>query len=175
MKYLTSPFRVVLHASISILLACSSLWAQNKINLSIGAGIPELVNIGARYQLEQTQLGIGFGVIPLKNETLVSVLTDASWHFWGFSELTERRPWFGRMGLNYMRDETKTFIEEFLFLNLRIGRDLNFSKKFGMDIGAGIIIQLLEAEKVKTSSDGWNLDPDFSVLPGFGLGFFYRL
>lgn len=148
---------------------------QEKVNISVGIGLPELLNVGVRYQLEQAQIGIGFGSMPLKDESLISVSGDLYYHFGGLSELSNRRPWYGRIGLNYLREETETFIDKILYLNLRIGRDFNISKKIGIEIDAGAIFQLFNDETRKQPSNGWNFDFEFPVLPSFGIGLFYRL
>ncbi len=37
---------------------------QEKVSLSSGSGIPELINVGIQNRIEQTQIGIGFGFFP---------------------------------------------------------------------------------------------------------------
>jgi hypothetical protein len=150
-------------------------FGQEKVNISAGFGLPELLNVGVRYQLKQTQMGIGFGFMPMKNESVISFSGDAYYHFAGLSELSDRRLWYGRIGLNYMRDETKTLVDKYIYLNLRIGRDFNISKKFGVEIDAGAIFELFNDKLRKEPSSAWNFDLEFPVLPSFGIGLFYRI
>jgi hypothetical protein len=161
----------------SIFLFCcgNQSFGQEKVNISAGIGLPQFLNIGVRYQLKQTQVGIGLGTMPVKDEGIVTVSGDISYHFAGSSELSDRRPWYGRIGLNYLRDETRTLVDKYLYLNLGIGRDFNISKKIGIGIGAGAIFQLFHDTKRKEPSSGWGLDINFPVLPGFGIGLFYRI
>lgn len=147
---------------------------QEKVNISVGVGMPELIHLGARYQLKQIQVGIGVGTWPVRDESMFSFSGDLFYHFAGTSELSDRRPWYGRAGLNHLREETEYTIYKYLHLNLRFGREFNISKRMGIEIDAGAIFQLShqEIEKVPTSS--W-IDLEFPVLPSAGIGLFYRL
>lgn len=165
---------------ISILLGifsfCSGnpLFGQEKVNISAGIGLPELINVGVRYQIDQMQIGISFGSVPVKDESLISVSGDIFYHFAGLSEFSNRRPWYGRVGLVYLRDETNTFIKKYLFLNSRVGRDFNVSEKIGVQIDAGVIFQLYNDQVKKEPSNGWDFDLNFPVFPSFGAGIYYR-
>ena len=74
--------------------------------------------------------------------------------------------------MNYFRDETKTVIYNYLFLNLKIGREFNISKRVGIALEAGGLVLLMYKEVEKTPSDSWG--PEIPVLPGVGVGIFYR-
>jgi len=54
---------------------------QEKVNLKVGASYPEILHIGARYQLKQFQFGgyVGTGV-PLY-EDVYTLSGDVSYHF----------------------------------------------------------------------------------------------
>lgn len=88
---------------------CNQLFGQEKVNISLGMGIPELLNLGIRYQIKQVQAGISFGTLPTNTESLISVSGDIYYHFGGISELSNRRPWYGRIGLNYLQENTNSF------------------------------------------------------------------
>jgi hypothetical protein len=161
--------------SIFSFCCASQLLGQEKVNISAGMGLPELLNVGLRYQLKQAQIGISVGSVPLKDESILSVSGDVYYHFAGLSELSDRRPWYGKVGLNYLRDETKTLVDKYLYLNLRIGRDFNISKKIGIEIDAGAIFQLFNKTVRLEPSGGWSFDINIPVLPSFGAGLFYRI
>ncbi len=150
-------------------------FGQERVNLSVGMGLPELLNIGVRYQVDQVQYGLAFGFIPLKEESLISVSGDVYYHFSGFTRHSNRRPWYARMGLNYLRDETSGILDQYLYLNMRVGRDFNFSEKFGLNIDAGVFIQLLRDKENKLPPGGIHFDLEFPLGPGLGIGFFYRI
>ncbi len=138
--------------------------------------MPELLNFGVRYQLSQAQIGVSYGSVPSTGaEGLFSISSDVYYHFGGMTKLSERRPWYARIGLDYVRDETASSIENDLFLNLRIGRDFNISKKVGVEIDAGSLFQLSKKETIKKPSNGWHLDLNFPVLPSIGVAVFYRI
>src|SRR6478735_1147570 len=120
-------------------LCCSNQsFGQEKVNISAGVGFAEFLNVGVRYQLKQAQIGISLGSLPRKEGSLISVSGDYYGHFAGSSKLSNRRPWYGRAGLNYIRDEDSTHNDKYVYLNFRFGRDINISKKLGIQIDAGI-------------------------------------
>ena len=49
---------------------------QEKVSISAGIGIPELLNVGVQYQLNQVQLGLSIGSMPIKDESLFSISGD---------------------------------------------------------------------------------------------------
>jgi len=154
----------------------NQVFGQEKVNISAGIGLPELLNIGVRYQLDQAQIGLSIGSMPVKDESLISLSGDFYYHFGGSSKFSDIRPWYGRIGLNYVRDETETSVDKYLYLILRIGRDFNLSKKFGINIDAGLGPQLFHDEIMKKPSTSWfNLDFEFPVIPALGICLFYRI
>jgi hypothetical protein len=156
----------------------NEVFGQEKVNLSIGVGSPELYNIGVRYQLEQAQIGISYGIIPgYYNGRVFSISGDLYIHFGGNSKFSERHPWYFRIGISYLRDETSYTIHKYTYLPIRVGRDINFSKKIGMAIDLGVVIELndKEIQKQPTSSFWSFLENDTSILPGLGITLFYRL
>lgn len=151
------------------------IFGQEKLNLSAGTCLPELLNIGVRYQLKQTQIGLSVGSLPLKDERIVSVSGDLYYHFAKVSELSERRLWYGRVGLIYLNNETKSLIGQYFCLNIRIGKDFNLTKSVGFEIDAGVVFLLSSKETRKEPASAWSLHLKFPILPSIGLGFFYRI
>lgn len=154
----------------------NQLFGQEKVNISAGFGFPELINLGVRYQIKQIQIGMSVGTYPVKDEELMTISTSADiyYHFGGFSELSSRRPWYGRIGLNYLFYETKTFIDKSIGLGLRIGRDFNISKKIGIEIDTGVFSELYFDRKGKYPYE-YDYNPGFNIYPSFGIELFYRL
>lgn len=150
---------------------------QEKINLVTGFGFPEALNLGVRFQQKQLQVGFSAGLLQLENEKTRSFSGDIFYHFGGVSNLSSRRPWYGRAGLNYFDDETEFREDKYLYLNLRVGRDFNLSKRLGIAIDAGLVFELQHDEVVKKAESGldWDFDIDFPVLPSVGVVLFYRL
>ena len=153
----------------------SQVLGQEKVNLSIGAGIPEWLNIGIRYQLEQTQIGMSIGTLPLNsNQSIFSISSDLFYHFGGHSKLSARRPWHGRVGLNYFRNETEFLIKKSTSIYARLGRDFNISKKIGVAADAGLGFKLLHNEIEKKPQDCW-VNFEYNVIPSISISVFYRL
>lgn len=174
MKNLLYFSRCTLFLCLLTFIPFNQLPAQEKVNLSAGFGLPELLNLGVKYQLEQTQLGLSVGSFPAEDK-LFCISGAVYYHFAGTSELTSRRLWYGRFGLTYLYDETDALIDKYLYLDLRAGRDINFSKTVGMEIELGIVFQLSKDETRKKTSGWFDLDLDFLLLPAFGVSVFYRI
>ena len=149
----------------------NQLLGQEKVNVSAGIGSMELINVGVLFQGNQNQLGFSFGFIPDKDGGAFSFAGDVYYHFGGSSDLSDRHPWFARFGMLYLRTESKTYIDKYVFLNLRVGRDFNLSKKIGIVLDAGPMIQLFTLESENKPSSDWN----FPVYPGLGIKLFYRI
>jgi hypothetical protein len=153
------------------------MFGQENVNISVGIGLPELLNINVGFPLEQAQIGVSIGTMPVKNERLISLSGDIYYHFSGSSEFSDIRPWYGRIGLNYLRDETERILDKYLYLNLRIGRDLNISHKIGIALDAGVMVEIFNEYIEKIPCTGWFCGGvlDFPVLPSLGIRLFYRL
>jgi hypothetical protein len=76
-----------------------------------------------------------------------------------------------------LRDETERILDKYLYLNLRIGRDLNISHKIGIALDAGVMVQIFNEYIEKIPCTGWFCGGvlDFPVLPSLGIRLFYRL
>ena len=157
------------------LLAFSLLCiSQKRVNVTLGIGMPELLNIGVRYQANQTQLGLSVGSLPLKDETIISISAETYYHFAGRSQLSTRWPWYVRFGMNYLRNETKTVLDKYLYANLRVGRDFNISEEIGINIDIGLTIEVIWDMTIK-EPPGQLFNIDFPILPGLGFCLFYRI
>ncbi len=157
---------------MTVYISCKS---QEKINVSAGAGIPELINASVKFQFNQSQIGFSLGSMPASDESLLSLTGMAFYHFAGNSSYSERKPWFFRGGFDFLRDETRSITDKYLYLDLRLGRDLNLSDRWGVGLDAGPLIQLFHDRTSKNETTGWfNLDIDFPVLPCAGICLYYR-
>ena len=138
-------------------------FGQEKFNISGGFGFVDLLNIGARYQLKQDtlQLGISIGI----GQEIQAISGDVFYHFGGYSKLSTRRPWYLKGGFNIIHESSEEYSDWAPLLNLRLGRDINLSKKVGLNLEAGLgyspFVRLLMEET--------------KVIPSFGIYFFYRL
>ncbi len=161
---------------LSLLLSCgaNNLFGQKKVDISAGIGVPEFINICARYQISQTQIGFGIGYFPDKDNSIFSLSGDLFFHFGGVSELSNRHPWHIRSGISFLKIESETVYDNFWLLNLRIGREINFSKKIGVGIDAGPGILLFHKHEQKQPDSGtWDMAPP--VWPSAGISVFYHI
>jgi hypothetical protein len=160
---------------LMVILSFNKASSQERINLATGIGIPEFLYGGLRLQLGQIQVGGSVGTFPLDGkEKILSISGDIFIHFAGKSHFSKRRPTYFRTGIVYMKDESPDFIDKYTYLNLRIGRDLNISKKFGFNLDGGIIVEL-QQERVVLTNDDFSFDFDTPVVPSASFGIFYRL
>ena len=158
------------------------IFGQGKVSLSAGLGIPELINVGIQYRIEQAQIGIGFGYFPQSSGgsdslsifswgTLKSLSGDIYYHFGKMPKSPDLidHPWYVRLGFAYTREERSDKNNDGIFLSARIGRDLNISARIGIGIDLGInMIHYLSDPSIPSY---------FSLfgLPGIGIKVFYRI
>lgn len=155
---------------------CGKVFSQEKYNITVGAGLPESFNVGIWYQFKNSQAGGTIGYMPSPYTPYVIISTAYITHFAGHTELSNRQPWYMRFGLDYMRSENSLWIKEEGFLNIRVGRDFNFTKRVGFSIDGGLVFWLLHNSIDKhPQPNKWNLDAIIPVLPTIGTRFFYRL
>ena len=160
--------------SIIILLCIGNKgFAQEKVKLSVGIGIPEGLNIGVRIPIKQTQIGFSFGAWP-KYGCFLSFSGDFYMHFGGTSKFSDRHPWYSRGGFNYLHSETSTLIKKSVYFNFRIGREISISKKIGIELDIGPGFLLFHDQIEKTAKEIYSTYP-YQVFPFFGIAVFYRL
>lgn len=151
----------------------NATYAQERVNFTAGFGIPELINVGVRYQLdEHSQLSLSAGTDLL----MFSLSGDIFYHFAGSTPLSWRRPWYARAGLSYWQSDNEFATETWLWFNPRVGRDFNISGRWGISVDAGVALRLQNEEVTKKSgTNPSNINIDYPVLPGLGVAVFYRL
>lgn len=152
---------------------------QEKFNITGGIGLMELINLGGRFQFNQTELGFSVGTFPYKDEDIISLQANLLYHFAGASSLSPRRPWYFRTGLTYSRFENENSLDKLFSLDGRIGRDLNISKKFGVQFDIGVLIflshEVKEKKPIENNWFNWNINLDNEVGAIMGITFFYRI
>jgi len=132
----------------------NQLFGQEEVSISTGFGLPEALNIGIRYQIHD-QAKIGLSVGWWEND--ISLSGDYYYHFGGSSKFSDIRPWYVRIGLNYVLDWwTGSY--------LRVGRDFNLGKSFGISIDAGLMYNFTYRKH--------GLHPFITV---YGVSLFYRI
>lgn len=154
----------------------STLSAQNGICLTGATGIPELLSLGVRYQTGQAQFGASIGSLPLGSETIISLMVDGFYHFGFVSDRSSQGIWYGRVGAAYLREETDSFRDTYIYSNFRMGRDFNFSEAITLSVDAGLLVQLNKERLVKKSSSGTiDFNFQFPIFPSISTTIVYRL
>lgn len=170
------PFFITL---LFLILFSLEIIAQDDLKWTIRGGIDKKTSwkIGARYQENQSQFGLSFwpGVgkkSRLSNST--SIQFDYIYHFAGNSPLSTRRPWFAKNAITYQIAPNTNYKTHTWYYYLHLGREFNFSPKFGIYGDLGLDTRLSENYKKKTP-DAWppdDIPSPFSV--GFEIGAFFR-
>jgi len=152
----------------------SNSYSQEKINVSAGIALPELLNAGLRYQFRQAQWGLYAGVNP-GNANEIAVSTDLSLHFGKIPKFSPRKVGYVKFGITYLREESDFSSAKSTLLTGRIGRDINLSRKFGLGIDGGVLFKLHTKRIEKQPS--WFEDTELFpiVFPAAGINLFYRL
>ena len=153
MRNIFKPLSCFLLITTFFFSSGGQIFGQGKVSLSTGFGLPEALNISLRYQImNQSKIGVSVGW--WQNE--ISFSGDYYYHFNGSSKFSDMHPWYGRFGLSHVLDWwTGTY--------LRVGRDFNLSKSFGINIDAGLMYNF-------TYRQHGNV-PMFIV---YGINLFYR-
>jgi len=121
-----------------LLIPWEQISGQEKVFVSAGLGLPELLNVGIKYQIsEQSKIGLTAGWWPSYSEDNISFSGDYYYHFGGSSEFSELRPWYARIGLNWIPD---WWLDSYL----RIGRDFYINRSLGVSLDAGLMYNFSE-------------------------------
>ncbi len=138
--------------------------SQNNVSASLGVGLPELINIGARYELPPIKFGMSIGTAFTGDYALSG---DVYYHFGGRSQLSEVPPWYIRANLTWWQFNKILFIDlgEAVLLGIRVGRDFNVTENFGVSIDGGIIpVSFFSGKKIP-----------FSFIPTVSFSVYNRL
>lgn len=164
MKSKIRQIPLILLVVIFFFISGIKVHGQGKVNLSAGIGYPELLNVGLRYQLNQTQLGLSIGGFPgsTYSGNLLSLSGDFYYHFAGLSKYSDLRIWYGRIGINCSRESLTEIIVSWNS-NLRIGRYFYFAKNFGVGMDGGLNYHF--------NSD---ITGNPTIAPATGICCFYR-
>lgn len=166
---------------LTILISCvSSVRSQGNVTLTSGIGFPEMINIGARYQMKNVQLGSSIGYFNSGAES-ISFCGDLFIHLGDKKELTDLPPWFMRIGLNYTRRESDTKINKYTYLNWRAGRDIYFTRNWGISVDLLVAFRISNKETLKTNEQCTSFC-NFEIFsfkgnsyPGAGVSLFYKI
>ena len=144
---------------IIIFLMCSAhpgLYAQeakdhtpNGIRPTIGFSLPELLHIGAHYQMDDVQCGLSIGSFPIDNGSIITYSADVIWHMFG---------------------EKNELHNKWSYAHLRLGHEFALSNFIALHIDAGLMFALQHDEIEKKPRNSWfNVEFNVPVLPSIGI------
>jgi len=144
---------------------------QSRLELAGGYGVPGLFNLGIKYG-QNVQVGAYGGIYPFMwyGDRVVdwSCGLDFIYHFTGKSKYVEQAPWYLLGSLAYHHLNVIDPYERYdISVCPRIGRTLNFSGKWGLNLDVGLFIPL----SMTPDYDSY----EFKFLPSGSLGLFIRL
>ena len=162
-------FRLLLF--FAFFLSSLHLQAQEKITMTFGAGVPEMINFGLQYQVRNTRIGLSAGYLKLDYaDRYFAGNADYYFHFGGQSKKASRKPWYLRTGIQYLRNEFFG-VYNYWLTNFRVGREFHFNKDFGFFVEPGFALQIYFYDNDPGSAE---LLPEPIVAPGLGFGLFYQ-
>ena len=170
MKNRIRSFSRIILICTSLIFSYGQLFGQGKVNVSAGIGMPEAINLGFRYQINQSQVGGSAGWWPgdpdaflFNFSNVFSFSGDYYYHFAGTSKYSDLKPWYVRPGLNCLLIDFDPEIDTIVDIYLRIGRDIYLTDKGGFSLDGGVLFFPFD------SGDGFR-----SVIPALGTRLFYR-
>ncbi len=167
-------FRVVIFLLLLHILPISTVHAQSNANIPkvrgiIGFSIPELLHVGARYQLDDIEIGVSVGSFKSTGQ-LLTLNADCIVHVFEDRNATGHKSWYGKIGFSSMHDEGEYEINDYVYTHLRFGHEFALSKTIGLQLDGGMMFELKHNEIQKKPSNSWfDFDFEFPVLPSIGL------
>jgi hypothetical protein len=148
-------------------------------DVTVGGSFVQTLQVGFKvHAFEKSQFGLSFGsnLGLIKQSNYRSVNLDHQLHFGKVSEYSKRSVWYFGQGLTYGIDNSDYAETKYLFFNLCLGREFNFSQHFGCNIDVGLFNTLMEHRRIKDITQAPWFDmtmKDFTVLPNARIQFFY--
>jgi|GEM_PF-5234871 len=124
------------------MLLSGTLFGQQKLNLTAGAGTLEKYYLGVNYMLGEWQFGLTAGGNERPYSSSRSAGLSASYHFFGRTKLNTQRSWYLSASMNYLNQKMDYFEYDRFFFNARLGRIFNFSNRFGLALEAGKLFDI---------------------------------
>lgn len=162
---------------LSVLLSINPLRGQSSnFNITLGAGMPELLNAGVSLNARKVIFGATAGIFPVFGERLFSASLNIGLHFAGKSQHTEIPPWFALAGFNLVRERTDFSESRYTYLSFRVGREMNLSPRTAFSVDGGLLFETssrsrgLEPTTIWQPGESW-----FPVLPSLSLKMIFRL
>lgn len=153
----------------------AQVFSNQILRVAVGIGIPELPSVSLRAILGNTEIGVTAGKLTDHKDDAVSYSADVYQYFRNHKTKQTDIIWYGRIGINYFKNETKSSINEYIYFNPRLGLEIKMNQNFGFEVDGGVFYQLKRDEKEKNPSESdFDLDLNFRVLPSLGARLYYK-
>lgn len=164
--------------SIIFVIALHSVLAQDKaLDLVAGYGFPEMLHIGFNASISaRSTLGFNAGARASGFEA-VQVTIDHQFNVASSKKFEARPTWYFGDRLTYFHQDNSARVWRVLYLTPVIGRHMNISDRFGLNIDLGIYIILWEkSNRCSAGCDVYGREEftDF-FSPSGRLQVFYRI
>lgn len=182
MKALNHFFSLIAGILFLMFLVINPLFAQKKTELAMGAGFPEAINLKLKYG-NNNKVGISAGIFPdiyyssYDNKSYSRNYTTLSleiYHYFRKQNDTIRSKWYCNSGISFWPGSD----EKSVFLFLRFGRSIYFSKKTGINFDLGFAPGIHSERKIVGSMTYQTIpykETTFLPLPSCSFSFFFRL
>jgi hypothetical protein len=152
---------------------------KTKLDIVGGYSYPEYVHCGLRYQYTDiTQFGFYIGAnVNRANDIIHTYSVDNLIHFGKHSYYSNRPLWYARQGFIYnIRSEVdKKRKYSYSLLNISLGREFPINDWLGINLDAGLLMQVREKIEYKTPDLETEYDTGLKFLPSLRLQIFFSL
>ncbi|MGA1308270.1 MAG: hypothetical protein ACO30M_10325, partial [Candidatus Kapaibacteriota bacterium] len=84
------------------------------------------------------------------------------------------KPWYGKLGYTFMREESEVEINTWSYIHTRFGHEFALSNSIALQVDGGLMFQVNHGEIQKKPRNSWfNFDFEFPVLPSIGISTAY--
>jgi hypothetical protein len=167
-------------SALFIVISFLNLNGQGRISLSTGVAFTEGLNLGIRYQIKQSEIGVTAGVFAFYHDTVNPTYghyffsTSYYYHFYGKSKLSDLKTWYFKTGLSYTQNTNEIDATyKNVALNFNLGHQINLSKRVGINLSAGAYYLPWSTVTIDESTQAYTWDKDFGFSGEISL--FIRL
>lgn len=152
------------------------LFSQNRIEISAGLSIPELLNLKIKYG-NNFQICGSLGYMPYISFWTFS--GDIYYHFPSKSDEDKLRKWYFNTGLTYFppSDSFSNTSKKTLIMYSRLGRSFHFNNTTGLNVDLGIMFQIWTNDKYSYGPIGMGSpktkDPAI-IGPAVSISYFFK-
>ncbi len=165
---------------ILVLLVSLVAWvaaAEGRLGGIAGGGVLEFLHGGFRYVDQHWGIGGYGGGLPgsSSSQSTWTIGVDGYYFFHDGTPAGRSRPWYVRVGGQYLSDRTSTVDDRYWMLTVRLGKQFDVTEQFSWWVDAGAQVKLSRNRSV--SADITNIQPGLNislpVFPAASVGIVY--